>query len=79
MLNNYGKGFSRSNLIYMRLFYLKYPKGVTASHLLSWSHYYELLKLKDDTERSFYENQTIIENWSIRELRRQKKQDYFNG
>src|SRR3989338_1345694 len=22
----YGKGFSKSNLIYMRLFYLKYPK-----------------------------------------------------
>ncbi len=61
----------------MRLFYLKYPKGVTASHLLSWSHYYELLKIKDDVERSFYEKQTIIENWSIRELRRQKKTGLF--
>ena len=61
----------------MRLFYLKYPKGVTVSHLLSWSHYYELLKIKDDVERSFYEKQTIIENWSIRELRRQKKTGLF--
>jgi predicted nuclease of restriction endonuclease-like (RecB) superfamily len=73
----HGTGFSRSNLVYMRLFYIKYPKGVTASHLLSWSHYYELLKIKDDTEREFYEKQTIIENWSIRELRRQKKTGLF--
>jgi predicted nuclease of restriction endonuclease-like (RecB) superfamily len=51
---------------------------VTTSHFLSWSHYYELLKLKDDTERAFYENQTVIENWSIRELRRQKKTGLFH-
>jgi len=72
-----GKGFSRSNLVYMRLFYLKYPKGVTPSHLLTWSHYYELLKIKENTEREFYENQIIIENWSIRELRRQKRSGLF--
>ncbi len=73
----HGTGFSRSNIVYMRLFYIKYPKGVTASHLLSWSHYYELLKIKDDIEREFYEKQTIIENWSIRDLRRQKKTGLF--
>ncbi len=73
----HGTGFSRSNIVYMRLFYIKYPKGVTASHLLSWSHYYELLKINDDVEREFYKNQTIIENWSIRELRRQKKTGLF--
>ena len=73
----HGTGFSRSNLIYMRLFYIKYPKGVTASHLLSWSHYYELLKIKDDIERKFYEKQAILENWSIRDLRRQKKTGLF--
>ncbi len=77
LTKRHGTGFSRSNVVYMRLFYLKYPKGVTASHLLSWSHYYELLKIKDDVERSFYEKQTIIENWSIRELRRQKETGLF--
>lgn len=40
-----GRGFSRSNLIYMRKFYLYFPKGVTASHLLSWSHYFGLCSL----------------------------------
>jgi len=73
----YGKGFSRSNLIYMRLFYIKYEKGVTVSHLLTWSHYYELIKIEDDLERSFYEKQIINENWSVRELRRQKKTALF--
>jgi len=34
----YGKGFSRSNIVYMRLFYLKYPIGETVSHQLTWSH-----------------------------------------
>ncbi len=73
----HGTGFSRSNVVYMRLFYIKYPNGVTVSHLLSWSHYYELLKIKDDLEREFYEKQAVLENWSIRDLRRQKKTGLF--
>ncbi len=44
----YGKGFSRSNLSYMRQFYIKYPNRETVSHKLSWSHYFELLKIDDD-------------------------------
>lgn len=31
----HGKGFSRSNVIRARQFYLAYPKGATLSHLLS--------------------------------------------
>jgi len=67
----YGKGFSRSNLQYMRLLYIKYPKCQTLSGKLSWSHYVELLSITDDLARSFYEKQCIKENWSVRELRRQ--------
>lgn len=74
----YGKGFSRSNLTYMRMLYLKYPIRVTLSHKLSWSHYYELLKVEDDLARAFYEKQTILENWTVRELRRQKKTGLFH-
>lgn len=72
-----GKGFNRSNLTYMRLFYLRYPSGVTVSHQLSWSHYIEFLKIDDGLERSFYEKQSVIENWSVRELRRQKDSALF--
>jgi len=73
----YGKGFSKSNIIYMRLFYIKYQKSETLSHQLSWSHYFELLKVEDDLERSFYEKQCIKENWSVRELKRQKNSALF--
>ncbi|NQU35257.1 MAG: DUF1016 domain-containing protein [Bacteroidetes bacterium] len=74
----YGKGFSRSNLNYMRLFYIKYPKSEKVSHKLTWSHYFELLKVEDDLAREFYENQVIIENWTVRELKRQKKTGLFH-
>lgn len=72
-----GKGFSRSNLIYIRLFYIEFQISETVSHLLSWSHYVELLKISDKLERSFYLQQTINERWSIRELKRQKKSSLF--
>ena len=73
----HGRGFSRSNLVYMRQFYLVYPKGVTLSDVLSWSHVIELLKLDDPLERGFYEKQTARERWSVRELKRQKESSLF--
>lgn len=73
----HGKGFSRSNLVYMRLLYLRYPISQKPSHQLSWSHYVELLKLDDELERSFYEKQAIAERWSVPELKRQKAAALF--
>lgn len=67
----YGKGFSKSNVYLMRQLYLKYPNFQTLSGKLSWSVYCELLSVSDDLARSFYEQQCIRENWSVRELRRQ--------
>ena len=55
----------------MRLLYLKYPKFQALSGKLSWSHYAELLSISDNLARSFYEKQSIKENWSVRELKRQ--------
>lgn len=52
-------------------------KSAELSHLLSWSHYVELLKIESPIERNFYEKQSLIENWSIRELKRQKKSALF--
>ena len=74
----YGKGFNRSNLIYMRKLYLAYPKRGTLSHKLTWSHYYEILKLDDPLEISFYAKETEIEHWSVRELKRQMKSMLFH-
>ncbi len=84
---NYGKGFSRSNLTYMRKFYLAFPNFQTASgkfkisetapHILSWSHYFEILKADSDLEFNFYLKQCQKENWSVRELKRQMKSMLF--
>lgn len=73
----HGKGLSRSNLIYMRLLYQRYPISQKPSHQLSWSHYVELLKLDDELERGFYEKQAIAERWSVPELKRQKETALF--
>ena len=69
--NKYGNGFSKSNIYLCRQFYLKYSIFQTVSGKLSWSHYADLLTISDDLARSFYEKQTINENWSFREMKRQ--------
>jgi predicted nuclease of restriction endonuclease-like (RecB) superfamily len=73
----HGKGFSRSTVIRIRQFYLCYPKGATASHFLSWSHWVELLKIDDPLVRGFCEQQTVHERWSVRELICQKESALF--
>lgn len=74
----FGKGFSRSNLVYIRKFYLKFPKSETLSHQLSWSHYFEILKSDNELEISFYLKECEKENWSVRELKRQMKSMLFH-
>ncbi len=61
----------------MRQFYNEFSNSATLSQQLTWSHYVELLKIDDKLERSFYEKQSLIENWSFRELKRQKKASLF--
>lgn len=72
-----GKGFSRSNLVYMRKFYLAFPICETVSHKLTWSHYFELLKCDNPLEMQFYYNEAIKEGWKVRELKRQMKSCLF--
>ena len=72
-----GRGFSRSNLIYMRKFYLVFPKSETLSHQLTWSHYFELLKCDDPMEMQFYMKECINQGWKVRELKRQIKSSLF--
>ena len=45
LTNEIGKGYSTRNLKYIRKFYLDDNKGATMSHLLTWSHYVEIIKL----------------------------------
>jgi predicted nuclease of restriction endonuclease-like (RecB) superfamily len=71
LTNDFGKGLSVTNLKNMRRFYKTFPIGQTLSAQLSWSHYMLLTKVKEDDKRSFYFNEAINSNWSVRELERQ--------
>ncbi len=78
MTKLYGKGFSRANLLYIRKLYLTFPKSETLSNVLSWSHYFEILKSDNNLEINFYVKQVEKENWSVRELKRQMKSMLFH-
>lgn len=73
----FGKGFSVSNLQFMRRFYQVYRIQQTLSVKLSWSHYCELLSISDADKRSFYEKEAVNANWSVRELKRQIESSLF--
>ena len=73
LTEEFGKGFSKTNLKQMKSFYIAYRKGQTVSDQfkLSWSHYLILMRMENIEERNFYEIESIQNNWSLRELRRQ--------
>lgn len=94
----FGKGYSVSNLEYMRSFYINYQMRISQSVVgksqeavnsqslignleppfqLSWTHYIQLLKIKDADERNFYEIESTQNNWSVRELQCQYNSSLF--
>ena len=77
LTNEFGKGFSVSNIQFMRRFYQTYQIQQTPSVKLSWSHYCELLSISDSDKRSFYEKEAVNANWSVRELKRQIESSLF--
>lgn len=77
LTEEFGKGFSVSNIYNMRLFFLTYQKFQTVSGKLSWSHYCELLLISEDDKRSFYEKECVNAGWSVRELKRQMQTSLY--
>lgn len=72
-----GKGYSYTSLKYMRLFYKTYYDYNKISEKLTWTHYCELITIKDKDKRNFYEKECINSNWSVRELKRQLETSLF--
>lgn len=81
---SFGKGFTATNLRYMKRFYLAFPEEKIQHAVraelsqvpefnvsLSWTHYRLLAKITSKTARSFYEYEAAANNWSSRELERQ--------
>lgn len=67
----FGKGFDESNLRNMRSFYNIFPIRDAVRHELSWTHYRLLLRQENDQKRLYYLNESIQNNWSSRDLKRQ--------
>lgn len=72
LVAEFGTGFSSPNLWKMLLFAELYPDGqilLTLSTKLTWSHFVELLRVKQPLAREFYAEMCRVENWSVRTLR----------
>ena len=71
MTADFGKGFTISNLKYMRQFYLTFPNGHALRGELSWTHYRLLMKVENEKARQFYLEECAKSAWSTRQLERQ--------
>ena len=68
------KGFDEKNIRRMMQFTSLFPDSqivATVSRQLSWSHFVEVLPLKDDLQREFYLTLAASEKWSVRKLRKE--------
>ena len=71
LTKEFGKGFTVTNLRYMRQFYRAFPIRHTLCDELSWSHYRLLMRIKNEKAREFYVQESVKSNWSVRQLERQ--------
>lgn len=70
----FGKGWSEKQLFHCCRFAEAYPDQQivsTLSRQLYWSHFLELIYLKEPLARDFYVQMCGIERWSVRTLRKQ--------
>ncbi|HYU34483.1 MAG TPA: PDDEXK nuclease domain-containing protein [Thermoanaerobaculia bacterium] len=85
LTTDFGKGFTTTNLKYMRSFYLAFPIRhalrdefpATIRQELSWTHYRLLLSVEDPAAREWYMNEAAAEHWSTRQLDRQISVLYY--
>lgn len=77
LTKEFGKGFTVTNLRYMRQFYIVFQKHHALRDELSWTHYRLLMKIENEEIRKFYLNECIEENWSTRQLERQINSFYY--
>lgn len=79
MTQDFGKGFTVTNLKYMRQFYLMFPNGHALRDELRWTHYRLLIKVENDNAREFYMQEAVKSQWSTRQLERQINSFFMKG
>jgi predicted nuclease of restriction endonuclease-like (RecB) superfamily len=67
----YGKGFTATNLKYMRQFFLAFPNGHALRDELTWTHYRLIMRVENERARQYYLEESAAGNWSTRQLERQ--------
>jgi len=73
LTDEFGRGFSYSALTRMVRFSEAFSEAeivATLSRQLGWSHFKEIIPLKDDLQRDFYAEMCRVERWSVRTLRK---------
>lgn len=80
----FGRGFTGTNLRYMRQFFLAFPTHhalrdeLTAPEsALSWTHFRLLLGVRDPAARAWYRREAADQHWSTRQLERQISVLYY--
>ena len=71
MTQDFGRGFTVTNLKNMRQFYLTFPNSYALRSELSWTHYRLLMRVENDNARQFYMDEAVKSQWSTRQLERQ--------
>ena len=72
LIPEFGQGFGQRNLERMVRFAQLFSDPKIASTLsaeLGWSHFVEIISIKDQLKREFYAEMCRIERWSVRTLR----------
>lgn len=82
LTDEYGRGFTKTNLYNFYLFYKTFPEIFHAASgksapLLSWTHYRTLLQVKDDTARTWYAKEAADQTWAVRTLQRNIDSQYY--
>lgn len=79
MTQDFGKGFTVTNLKYMRQFYLTFLNGHALRDELILTHYRLLMKVENDNAREFYMKEAVKSQWSTRQLERQINSFFMKG
>ena len=82
LTDEYGKGFSGTDLYWCVRFYKAYPEffaslSKKSSPTLSWTHYRILLQVEDPKARDWYLREASAQTWSTRTLQRNIDSQYY--
>lgn len=82
LTDEYGKGFTKSNLYSFYSFYKTFPEifhsaSGKSERLLSWTHYRVLLQVKDPAARAWYAKEAAEQTWAVRTLQRNIDTQYY--